>query len=686
MAKDKFEKLLSPIQVGQLKLKNRLVRSTHETRFPTIDNGITDQYIDYYEARAKGGVALCNVEAACVAPPLGAHGFDSLRIDDDEYLRGWSELVQVIHKYDCRTFLQLLHYGPWHPSASTGLQPVAASAVPTFGVPGTGLLPRELTIAEIEEIIDKYAITAVQAEKAGFDGVEVNAAGSHLLDSFLSRSYNKRQDAYGCTDLKSRSRIVVEIITAIKKRLGQDFPVSIIMNGMEIGDPDCTTIKENQDFARIFQEAGVDAIEVRFWWFHKGSALFPDNLFHSEPLSNLPKELDWSHKGAAAYAPLAANIKKVVSIPVMTVGGYNAVLAERILREGKADLICLARRTIADPEYTNKVASGKLEDITPCTRCLFCIGQVQHGGIQCTVNAAVGKEREYEIKEATKRKRIMVVGGGPAGMEVARVAALRRHEVILYEGGHKLGGVVPLAALVKGESEDLDSLVHYFTTQLEKLGVKIKRGKEVTLSIIKSIKPDVLVLATGGVYTVPEIPGNDKPNVINLGDLNCKLKSYLRFLNARILRQLTNIWMPLGKRVVILGGRINGIQLAGFLVERGRQVTVVDTGSETELGEGMVEDKKMSLLSQLAQKGVRLITEAKCEEITDRGLVIVTKEGNRESIEADTIIPALPLKPNTELLKELEGEVAEIYSIGSCSKPGLIADAIADGSRIARII
>ena len=592
MAKNKFEKLLSPIQIGQLKLKNRMVKSTYETRFPNHDHGITQQYVDYYEARAKGGFALVNVEAACVDPPRGAHGLDCIRIDDDKYLPGWRELVQAVHKHDCLTFLQLVHYGPWHPGAITGIQPVAASTVPTMLAPGVkGETPRALTIAEIEEIIDKYALTAVQARKAGFDGVEVNAAGSHLLDTFLSRTYNKRQDAYGFADLKSRSRIVVEIIQAIKKRAGQDFPVSIMMNGMEFGDPDATTIKESQEFARIFEEAGVDSIEVRFWWAHKIVSQWPDLLYQTVPFAKLPKELDWSHKGAIGYSSLAANIKKVVSVPVMSVGGCDAVLGEKVLQEGKADLIVMARRTIADPEYPNKVASGRLEDITPCIGCIYCATRLasnvqDHGGIRCTVNAAVGKEREYEIKEAAKKKKVMVVGGGPSGMELARVAALRRHEVMLYEGGHNLGGAVALASVVKGEKEDLESLLRYFKVQLPKLGVQIKQGEEVTPSLIKQIKPDVLILATGGAYAIPEIPGTDKPIVVNLGDLSRKLKRYLRFFSPKTIRYLTQFWMPLGKKVVIMGGRIQGIQLAGFLADRGRQVTVVDTGCGIRIGRG----------------------------------------------------------------------------------------------------
>jgi 2,4-dienoyl-CoA reductase (NADPH2) len=481
--------------------------------------------------------------------------------------------------------------------------------------------------------------------------------------------------------------MVVEIIKTIKKRLGQDFPVSVIINGMEFGDPESTTIKESQGFARILQEAGADAIQARFWWSRNYVGLFPDLAFHSEPFSKLPKELDWSHQGVAAFAPLAAAFKEVVSIPVITVGRYDAVSAERILQEGKADIIALARRTVADPEYPNKAASGRLKDIRPCTGCLYCSDHILRlGYLQCQVNASVGKEQEYEIKEVPKRKKVMVVGGGPAGMEVARVAALRRHEVILYEQNHKLGGSASLASVVKGDTEDLDDLIRYYKNQLDSLGVKLKLNEVVTPSVVREVKPDVLILATGGAYTIPDIPGKDKPNLISINALNQKLKFFLRFFGPQRLNQLTKIWMPLGKRIVIMGGQIQGVQLAGFLADRGRQVTIVDMGPEYKLGTGMQSDKRRYLLRHLAQKGVKAITEAKFEEITDKGLVIVNKEGTRQTLEADMILPALPLKPNTELFEKLKGEFAEVYSIGSSNEPGLIKDAIADGLRIACLI
>jgi 2,4-dienoyl-CoA reductase (NADPH2) len=297
----------------------------------------------------------------------------------------------------------------------------------------------------------------------------------------------------------------------------------------------------------------------------------------------------------------------------------------------------------------------------------------------------LGRERDYAIKAAKRKKRVMVVGGGPAGMETARVAALRGHDVMLYEKEKTLGGSLPLTALVKGfEREDLLSLIRYLKIQVTKLGVKINLGTEVTRSLIEEIKPDVLIIAAGGIHDVPKLSGIDGRNVLTSRDLHRKLKTYLKFFGPRLLSWLTKIWMPLGKRVVIMGGGIHGCQTAGFLVKRGRKVTIVETGKE--IGDGLLEVLvKPHLLMWLADKGVTMMAKVKYDKITDKGLTIATK-GKKQTIEADTIVTALPLKPNTELLKSLKDGVSEVYAIGDCKEPHLIIDAIAEGSHIARNI
>ncbi len=649
----------------------------------------------FYEAMARGGVGLLIVESPTIDYPLGARWRERYRIDDDKYIKGLSELVQVIHKHGCPTFMQMNHDGPWQvrlpfvPAPLFSGPPIASSPVSMKSESDFhNEVPRELAVAEIEEIVDKFASAAVRAQKAGFDGVDINAASSHLLHNFLSPFWNRRRDAYG-GNLENRARFVTQIIREIKRRLGQGFPVSVIINAMEIGrvmgidDDTCLTPEDARGIARLLQEAGADAIHVRSHWlgFHVGAYL-PEALFYPEPpipVETIPREYDASRKGAGANVPLAAGIKKAVSIPVMVVGRLDAELGEKVLREGKVDFIGMTRRLLADPEFPNKVASGRKDDIAPCTACDNCLGSRR-----CRINALLGTEHNT-IEKAEKRKKVLVIGGGPAGMEAARVAALRGHDVTLYEKSHKLGGLLLLAAMVKGpHPEDLPAIVRYLERQLTKLGVKIKHGKEADLSEIEKEKPDVVILATGGTPTLPQITGIERPNVVSGADLHGKLKSFLRFFGPHTLRWLSKYSMPIGKRVVIIGGAIQGCELGEFLTKRGRKVTIVEAGDT--LGEGMVDVLLGHLMMWFQKKGVTLMTGVKYVEITDRGLTVTTKEGKRKTIEADSIVPALPLRANTGLLKSLEGRVPEVYAVGDCREPLLIVDAIAEGSRIARTI
>jgi 2,4-dienoyl-CoA reductase (NADPH2) len=572
--------------------------------------------------------------------------------------------------------------------ASASSIPKSESPRPNFEV------ARELTIPEIQGIVERFGKAAERIRKAGFDGIELNSATNHLLNSFLSRAWNKRQDVYGSGSLESKARIVVEIIQEIKRRNGQDFVIISLINGAEVGLKQGITSEESQGFARILQEAGADAIEVRAEFYMRSeddpfrdSTHFPEIYFYPEPPKVLGAKIDGSRDGVGASIPLAAAIKKVVSIPVIVSGRLNPELGEKAIRRGMVDFISLNRPLLADPELPNKIASGRLEDITPCTACLTCFDFGEHAQpVHCQVNAALGREREYEIKPAKVKKRVVVIGGGPSGMEAARVAALRGHEVMLYEREHTLGGSLPLAALIKGfKREDLLSLIRYLGTQITKLGVKISFGKEVNRSLIEEIKPDVLIIAAGGTHNVPNLPGINRPNVVTGRDLHNKLKIYLRFFGPRFLSWLTKFWIPFGKRVVIMGGGIHGCQVAEFLVKRGREVIIVDTAKE--IGDGLLETLvKPHLLMWLAEKGVTMVPQVKYEEITDKGLVLVTKEGKRQTIEADTFVTAMPLQPGTELFKKLTGCAPEIYNIGDCKEPNMIIDAIADGSRIGHTI
>jgi 2,4-dienoyl-CoA reductase (NADPH2) len=692
----RFEKLLEPAQIGSVKTRNRLIKTGagmfmwHED-----DLHMNEAIKAMYESIARGGVGLLIVESPTVDYPLGARWRERYRIDDDKYIQGISELVEVIKKHGCPTFMQMNHDGPWQtkmPFVTEPLfpgPPIAASPVSMKSDADLhDDVPRELTIPEIEEIVDKFASAAVRAEKAGFQGVDINSASSHLLHNFLSPFWNRRQDAYGGS-LENRARFATQIIREIKKRLGQDFPVSVCINGLEIGrvvgipDEKCLTPEDSRGIARLLQEAGADAIHLRSHWlgYHVAGYL-PEWLFWPEPpipLNTFPKEYDRSRRGAGANIILAEGMKKTVSIPVMVVGRLDPELGEKVLRECKADFIAMTRRLMADPELPNKLAQGRTDDIAPCMGCAGCLGTRR-----CRVNALMGTEQNT-IEKAERTKKVLIVGSGPGGMEAARVAALRGHDVTLYEKSNKLGGLLPIAALVKGtEIEDLPLLVRYLKRQITKLGVMIRLGQEITPSVIEEIKPDAVILATGGAPVLPDIAGIDRPNVISSAELHRKLKFYLRFLGPKTLRWLTKFFMPVGKRVVIIGGAIQGCELGEFLTKRGRKVTIVDT-KET-LGEGLVDYQFFQLSMWFQRKGVTMISGISYEGITNEGLVIITKEGSRQIIEADSIIPALPLAPDNRLFKSLEGKVPEVYAVGDCQDGKLIADAIGAGSRVARSI
>ncbi len=691
----RFQKLMESGYIGSVRTRNRILKTGAQPGFYDYIAGYVPQKIkDYYEVLARGGVGLIVVGSAEFDLPTDVEP-KGYSIKDDKYIASLNGLAQVIHKYGCPAFIQMFHMGPMRPSYIPGPQPAGSSSPPKSKLPVLRpAVAGELTTAEIEEMVEKLASAAVRVRKAGFEGIELNAARKHLLNSFLSRAWNKRQDEYGVGSLESRTKILVDIIQEVKRRNGKDFAIIVLINGAELGLDSGLTPEESQGIAKILEAAGADAIHVRAEFYTQSedpmlgsSTHFPDMALYPEAPYPLGKGIDGSRHGAGATVPLTGSIKKAVSIPVIAVGRLAPELGEKILRHGMADFIGLNRRLMADPELPNKIASGKVEDITPCTGCMTCFDALAHvQPPRCQVNAALGKEKEYEIKSAPKKKRVLIVGGGPAGMEAARVAALRGHEVILYEKERKLGGSMLLAAVVKGfDRGDILSLVRYLKTQLTKLGVDIRLGKEVSRSVIEEVKPDVLIVATGGVHNIPELPGINKRNVVTSRDLHHRFRRYLKFFGPRLLRRLTKFWMPLGKRVVIMGGNNYGCQIAEFLVKQGRKVTIVDTAKE--IGDGLLESFiKPFLLMWLEEKGMPMMTEVKYEEITDVGLTITTKEGKRQTIEANTIVTALPLLPNTELLKSLGGIVPEVYTIGDCEEPRLIADAIADGSRIARTI
>ncbi|MFC1493851.1 FAD-dependent oxidoreductase [Thermodesulfobacteriota bacterium] len=693
---NRFERLMSPGMIGSVTTRNRIIKTgAGSFLWNEKETAMNKVILAFYESLARGGVGLLIVESPIVDYPCGARWRGRYRIDDDKYVKGLSALPEIIHKHGCPAFMQMNHDGPWQSIIGitddppfTG-KPVAASPV-MIENPNDfhNQMPRALTIEEIEEIIDKFASAAVRAEKAGFDGVEINAASSHLLHNFFSPYFNRRTDIYGGIT-ENRARFTTSIIKEIKKRLGSDFPVSVCMNGLELGriagidDSRCLTADDARKTAVLLQKAGADSIHVRSHWlgYHVGSYL-TDLFFYPEPpvpVNSMPQEYEGRWRGAAANSKLSAGMKKVLNIPVIVVGKFDAELGEQILKEGKTDFIGMTRRLQADPDYPKKIKEGRLDDIAPCTSCENCLGTKR-----CRINAFLGTEYN-SIEPAEKKKKVIVIGGGPAGMEAARVAALRGHNVTLYEKSKRLGGLIPIAAVVKGtDFENLPLIIKYLEGQLKKLEVTIKTGTEVNSSFIENESPDTVIIATGGVPELPDIPGIDNMRVVSMAKLHGQLKKYVNLVGPKKLRALTKLWMPVGKRVVIIGSGMQGCELAEFLTKRGRKVTIIDTAKEP--GEGMIDVILAYLMLWFKKKGVKVINGISDILILEDGVEFTTTDGGKEKITADSVIPAFPLSSDLNLAEELENKGPEIFTIGDCKEPLLIADAIGEGLRVTRNI
>ncbi len=470
-------------------------------------------------------------------------------------------------------------------------------------------------------------------------------------------------------------------------KAGNDFPLVIRISGDE-RTPGGRDIPDSQAIAPKLVEAGVNA-------FHVSGGVIDRDCVQIIAGSDYPDGLN---------VPAAVAIKQVVDIPVMVVGRiHDPQFAEHILQKNQADLIVMGRPLLADPELPNKAREGKLSDIRRCISCHHCFdSDVDTGSIACAVNAATGNEGLYRFDRAQRPKKVVVVGGGPAGMEAARVADLRGHQVVLYERQPRLGGSLKFACTVHSENDDF---LKYLIGQVKKSTIDVRLGQEFTPQLLQQTSPDVVIVAMGPNLEVPSIPGSDRRNVFSGPQLKQLLTGLTkddsartllawqrlglslvrpfmqRFLNPSFIRRATKVWMPVGKKVVVIGADLAGCELALFLAGRGRRVTVVDTGEviAPEVG----RKRKGELTSHLERAGVAVLLKAKCDEITSEGVVVLDKTGERQVIKADTVILAGEARPNAEASKWLDGKVAEIYTIGDCSEVGLIKKATADAMRIA---
>ena len=642
-----FEKLFQPFHLGELQIKNRIVMPAMGTNFATEDGFVTEQLKSYYEERARGGVGLIIVEIACIHSPIGKVIPRQLSIDDDRFIAGLRELSEAIQKHGARAFLQLHHGGRSAPSRITGCQPVAPSPIPKPG----GESPRELSLDEIRDIVERFAAGAKRAQDSGFDGVELHCTHNYLLSQFLSPASNKRKDIYGGS-LRNRARLVLDIMAAIKKETGKSYPVWVRLTGKEFDTEGGLSLEESQQIARWLEEAGVVGIDI------SGSSLVRPTHVMQWPVEGEQMPRPPMNHPPGYLIPLAESIKKVLTIPVIAVGRINPEVAERALKENRVDLVAIGRRLIADPEFPNKVASGMVEDVRPCIGCFECRERIlSEQQVECVVNPALGREQEFTIRPTRQKKRIVIVGGGPAGMEAARIAALRGHDVTLFDEGRELGGQLLVAAVPPHKGE-LKLLADYLASQVRKLGAKIELEKEVTPELVLQARPHTVIVATGAKRGVLRLPGMQKAAPVAAEDV----------LAGKV---------EVGNVVAIIGGGVTGLETAEYLALAKRKVTVVEMLDT--LAAGMEGVHKEYLLERLAKLGVTILTRTKAETLEKGGLTVSTGDDHRKLIKADTIVIATSPDPNQDLFEELSGKVPEIKLVGDCAEPRSIKEAIEEG-------
>lgn len=631
----RFEKLFEPGKIGKVQLKNRIIMPAMGSGFATEEGYVTDQMINYYTERARGGCGLITVEGAC--PHLGGQLYRP-NIGHDKYIPGLTKLVEAIHKARAKAAIQFLA----HKGRADRIDSATASEVIH---PKTGARIRALSVDELQKLVDDFGKAAKRAKEAGFDCIEIHGASGYLISEFLSPRINKRTDDYG-GDLKKRAKLALDSLAAAKEKAGADFTVIYKMVADERVEGGFG-IEDAIAFAKLLEEAGADAIEVV-------SGAFIESYLWLVPYMYIPHGCN-NH--------LSQAIKKEVKMSVCVAGKIlDPYLAEATLRENKADFIAMGRALIADPWLPNKAMTGRTDDICGCVACLRCVESIvpQDGKVACTVNPAVGREKEFEtaLKPAIKKKKVLVIGGGPGGMEAAIIAAQRGHQVTLWEKNIKLGGQLNLAVMPPGK-DDLKSYIEYLTHNLHELKVAIKLGTKATAETVLKFSPNAVLLAAGSSPLIPQIKGIDRRRVV----------TYIDVLSGKV---------DIGNRVIVVGGGFVGCELADFLADKGKKVTVIEI--LPQLASEIFLPVANLLAQRLKEKGVQTFTEVKEEEITDKGIEIIDKDRKRISIKADDVVIAAGAVPDKSLIESLNGQVPELYKIGDCVKARRILEAVREGA------
>jgi 2,4-dienoyl-CoA reductase-like NADH-dependent reductase (Old Yellow Enzyme family)/thioredoxin reductase len=642
-----FKELLKPGMIKNVQIKNRVSLAPMERGYANMDGSISQRYIDYLVERAKNGVGMMNVESTYIDAKQRGRLYQ-VGLYEDRLIPSHKRLTDAVHKYGTKIVAEIQHPGRQAGAMVNGVRPIGPSAVPCFATGGD--VPKELTIQEIKELVGLFAQAAVRAQKAGYDMVCIHGGHGYIINAFASPFSNKRTDEYGGSQ-ENRFRLAFEVYTAVRAALGDNFPVGYRMSADEFIEGGLT-LDDTKVLAKGLENKGVDFLDI--------SAGVYESVDIIAPPIGMPL-------GCLVF--LAAEIKELVEVPVIATGRINdMVFAENILKNNQADFVHMVRAFNADPEIFIKSQRGEMDDICMCMGCMKCSDTMAMNQRSiCTVNPAAGREREFVLVPAKTKKKVMVIGGGVAGMEAARIASQRGHEVTLYEKDDELGGQIRWAS--KGRlHEEFFQTARYRIQEIRKIGVKLVMNKEATLIDVKAENPDVAIVATGAAPFQPAIPGVDNPIVVTGFDI----------LSGRV---------KAGKTVAVIGGKRQGMNVAEFLAENGSKVILIEPSPA--LGRDMGFVRQMVMARRINEEPAITVMLRTSVEKIGNGELALQCDGKLEMLTGiDTVVTAWETAPVNKLTEEiaLDGKVSEVYSIGDAVIPRDASDAIYEGAIIGRKI
>jgi len=653
----KYENVFSPFRIGRVEIKNRIQVPPMLSCMATPDGFVTREMIEFYMSFARGGAGMVTIGDSAVDFDYAQAHFGQLNLGDDRGIGGLSTLAEAVQKYGAKISIELDHSGRLSmPKVLNGRNPIAPSPIPSRVEEMTALMERrkpnpvtEMNQDMIEEVIDHFAMAAFRCMRAGFEIVTVHGGHGQLLSQFVSPYSNRRTGYYGGS-LENRARFVIELLTAIRNKVGNGLALEYRISADEFV-PGGMNEDDTISFLKLIRDR-VDLINVSVG----GMIAEPAYLTHMAQPYLFPH---------AYNVCRAEKIKKALGMPVTAVGSIiDLEMADRIIGEGKADMVALGRAHIADPELVNKTLRGETDDIRPCLRCNLCGEKPKDSlPIRCAVNPVAGRETEYRcIPMPDNKKKVVIVGGGPAGMQAAITASSRGHKVVVYEEKDELGGALRIASSPPFKG-DMKRFMEWMIRKAGRSRAQIRLGTMATPDLVREDMPDVLIVAVGAEPVIPDIPGVKGNNVVWAGDIDTGKANT-------------------GERVVIAGAGLTGCETALMLGQEGKKVTIIDMISEREIAGDTSLVNRITLMEMLDKNGVKFKTEVKLEELTGKGAIVRDKAGSRIEVPADTVVLSLGVRALRERVEEFRGLAKELHVIGDCARPRNLMAAIHEGFNI----